>query len=168
MRSRTDCIMVLPVRNSRVKNTAPRIARRTKPTSPNCLMNAIVKSFAGCVFVSFGEFANRASILADTAVGLRGIVDALLVPSDLAFAEAAPLVEQLVMEQDGGGLLAGRVGSLASKVPTMSKVQLSEPSALFVQIVEWSGNLSPIFQPNFFMSATFTIAPARALRNAVI
>ena len=64
--------MVLPVRNNRVKNTAPRIARRTKPTSPNCLMKAIAKSFAGCVFVSFGEFANSASIRAETAADCAG------------------------------------------------------------------------------------------------
>src|SRR3984957_16250150 len=41
MRSRTDCIIVLPVRNRSVKNTAPKIARRTKPMSPNCLTKAI-------------------------------------------------------------------------------------------------------------------------------
>ena len=34
MRSRTDCIIVLPVRNSSVKNTAPRIARTMKLMSP--------------------------------------------------------------------------------------------------------------------------------------
>src|SRR3546814_9849945 len=61
MRSRTDCIMVLPVRNSSVKNTAPRIALTMKLMSPNCLMNDCVNSFSLCELVSSGELTNSRS-----------------------------------------------------------------------------------------------------------
>src|SRR3546814_7531213 len=56
--------MVLPVRNSSVKNTAPRIALTMKLMSPNCLMNDCVNSFSLCDLVSSGELTNSLSIAA--------------------------------------------------------------------------------------------------------
>ena len=93
------------------------------------------------------------------------IADALLEPAHRALAEAAALVEQFVMEQESGRLHSGLSRILGvEKLPTMSKVQSSEPSSFRVQMVECSGILSPIFQPNFFISAEFAIAPVRVLR----
>ena len=61
MRSRTDCIIVLPVRNSSVNITAPTMAFTMKPMSPICLICACANSFSFCVFVSSGELANSLS-----------------------------------------------------------------------------------------------------------
>ena len=71
-RSRTDCIIVFPVRNSRVKNTAPRIAVTMKLMSPNCLMNDWENSFSLCVLVSADELANSASTARATSAARPG------------------------------------------------------------------------------------------------
>jgi len=52
VRSRTACIMVLPVSSSSVKNTAPMIAATTKPMLINCLMKEPWKACSVCVRVS--------------------------------------------------------------------------------------------------------------------
>jgi hypothetical protein len=62
MRSRTDCIIVLPVRKSSVKKTAPRMERTMNWMSPCCLRKDCWNSFSVWVFVSSGEFSKSASM----------------------------------------------------------------------------------------------------------
>jgi hypothetical protein len=52
VRSRTACIMVLPVSSNSVKNTAPMIAATTKPMLINCLMKEAWKACSVWVLVS--------------------------------------------------------------------------------------------------------------------
>ena len=101
IRSRTDCIMVLPVRNSRVKNTAPRIARSTKPDIAELLDERDRKILGGLGLGLVGRIREQGVDLVGDDRGLRRIGDALLEPADVALAEAAALVEQLVVEQHG-------------------------------------------------------------------
>jgi hypothetical protein len=131
-------------------------------------MKAIVKSLAGCVLVSFGEFANRASIrLPAIAADLRRIGDALLEPAHRALAEAAALVEQLVVEQDRSTPAAlACVGSLDVEGADDVEGPVERAVALLRPDGRMQRHLSPTFQPNFFISATFTERAVRVLRNA--
>ena len=72
MRSRTDCIMVLPVRNNSVKSTAPTIAFTMTLMLPICLSCACAYSASSWVSVSSDEFANRASMAAHIAADRSG------------------------------------------------------------------------------------------------
>ncbi len=66
VRSRTDCIITVPTESSRAKNTAPMIARTTKPMSPICLIWSWTYWPWVAVLVSCGELANRASTALET------------------------------------------------------------------------------------------------------
>ena len=128
MRSRTDCIMVLPVRNSRVKNTAPRIARSTKPMSPSCLMKAIVEvDCAGWVLVSLGEFANKASMRAEIAADCDGSPHAPRTSPPCPCRSCGPRRTNHNGTGEWWPVLWLGWGPWRRKLPTMSKVQSSEP-----------------------------------------
>ncbi len=66
VRSRTDCIITVPTESRRAKNTAPMIARTTKPMSPICLIWSWTYWPWVAVLVSCGELANRASTALET------------------------------------------------------------------------------------------------------
>jgi len=74
VRSLTDCIMVLAVRNSSVNSTAPTIALAMKLMSPICLSCICASADSVWVRVSYDEFANSASISLEIRVAWCGSV----------------------------------------------------------------------------------------------
>ncbi len=74
VRSRTDCIITAPTENNSAKNTAPTMARTTKPMSPICLIELAASWCSLSVLVSLGELANWASIRWPTSLAWAGSV----------------------------------------------------------------------------------------------
>ena len=62
VRSRADCIMLLPVMNSSMNSTAPPTERVRKPMSPMDCRPASTLAFSEVVRVGAEELANRPSI----------------------------------------------------------------------------------------------------------
>ncbi len=72
VRSRTDCIITAPTDSRRAKNTAPMMARMTKPMSPICFSWFWAYCFWVAVLVSCGELANSLSIALLTSLARLG------------------------------------------------------------------------------------------------
>ena len=132
MRSRTDCRIVLPVRNSSVKSTAPTMAFTIAPTSPSCRSCACAYSASFWVSVSSGEFANSASIVAHICADRSRIVDAHDERKHPPLVEQSRLVEVGVVDDDAVRL-RGRAGHVIGtddlEVPVGAAILLDDRRA---------------------------------------